>query len=113
MTIDINELRKVIADCYWPTSPVTIKELLDRLEAAERDVALKERVIDALGSELNAVAKERDALRAKIKQMEKQEPVGEIRRANSTGNYNNSVVWVPMVVGSKLYALPGAQGEEK
>lgn len=37
MTIDINELRKVIADCYWPTSPVTIKELLDRLEAAEKE----------------------------------------------------------------------------
>ena len=72
--IDIKELRKVIADCYWPISPVTINEILDRLEAAERDVALKERVIDALGSELNAVAKERDALRAKIKQMEKQEP---------------------------------------
>ena len=60
-----------------------------------------------------AISEECDALRAKIKQMEKQEPVGEIRRANSTGNYNNSVVWVPMVVGSKLYALPGAQGEEK
>ena len=83
MTIDINELRKVIADCYWPTSPVTIKELLDRLEAAERDVALKERVIDALGSELNAVAKERDALRAKIAEMEKQEPVAEWRPLDS------------------------------
>ena len=70
MTIDINELRKVIADCYWPTSPVTIKELLDRLEAAERDVALKERVIDALGSELNAVAKERDDVAQQLVQSE-------------------------------------------
>ena len=73
-------------------NPAVISELLNRLEAAE---------------------KERDDLRAKIEQMEKQVPVGEIQRANSTGNYNNSVVWVPMVVGSKLYALPGAQGEEK
>lgn len=96
MTIDINELRKVIADCYWPTSPVAINKILDRLEeartawkeadkacrdltekvipnlresleAAEKDIALKERVIDALGSELNAVAKERDAMRAMLR----------------------------------------------
>ena len=92
MTININELRKVIADCYWPTSPVTINKLLDRLEEAE---------------------KERDTLRAKIEAMEQQEPVGEIQRANSTGNCVNSVVWVPMAVGSKLYAIPGAQGEKK
>ena len=62
----IEELRKVIADCYWPTSPVTINEILDRLEAAEEDIALKEKVIDALGSELNAIANERDALRAML-----------------------------------------------
>ena len=37
--------------------------LIERLEAAEKDLALRERVIDALGSELNAVANERDALR--------------------------------------------------
>lgn len=37
--------------------------LKDRLEVAEKEVALKERMIDALGSELNAVANERDALR--------------------------------------------------
>lgn len=60
-----------------------------------------------------AISEECDALRAKIKQMEKQEPVGEIRRANSTGNYINPVVWVPMAVGAKLYAGPGAKGEEK
>ena len=122
--IDINELRKVIADCYWPTSPVTIKELLDRLEAAERDVALKERVIDALGSELNAVAKERDALRAKIKQMEKQEPVAwmhETRRDSDVVTDAVKHVWGKVAVGSMaaysipLYTLPGAQtqGEEK
>ena len=34
--IDINELRRLAADCYWPTSPVSINELLDRLEAAEK-----------------------------------------------------------------------------
>ena len=54
---------------------------------------------------------ERDALRAKIEAMEKQEPVGEIHRANATGNCVHSEVWVPLPVGTKLYALPGVKGE--
>ena len=61
-------------------NPATVIELLDRLEAAEKDIALKERVIDALGSELNAVANERDALRAKVAEMEKQ---GRLQRSAS------------------------------
>ena len=76
-----------------------------------------ERLNDSLSAGYSELRKEAAVeimrLRAKIAEMEKQKPVGEIQRANSTGNYNNSVVWVPMVVGSKLYALPGAQGEEK
>ena len=49
--------------------------LMAKLEAAEKDIAMKERIIDSLGSELNAVAKERDALRAKVEAMEQQKPV--------------------------------------
>ena len=37
--------------------------LMAKLEVSERDIALKERIIDALGSTLNAAANERDALR--------------------------------------------------
>ena len=40
-----------------------VVEMIDRLEAAEEDIILKERVIDSLGSTLNAVAKERDELK--------------------------------------------------
>jgi hypothetical protein len=40
--------------------------LMAKLEAAEKDIALKERVIDSLGSELNAAANERDALRTEL-----------------------------------------------
>lgn len=47
-------------------NPAAINELLDRLEAAEKDIALKERVIDSLGLGLNAAAHERDALRALV-----------------------------------------------
>ena len=61
---------------YAAANPAAISELLDRLEVAEKDIALKERIIDSLGSELNAVAKERDALRAKIEAMEQQKPAG-------------------------------------
>ena len=64
--IDTKELRRVAVDCSWPTSPVPIGDIIDRLEAAEKDIALKEKVIDALGSELNAIANERDALRAML-----------------------------------------------
>ena len=56
--IDITGLR----EDKRPQSSTIVHALLDRLEAAEKDVTLKERVIDALGSELNAVANERDAL---------------------------------------------------
>lgn len=126
-----------------------IPNLRENLEAAERDVALKERVIDALGSELNAVAKERDALRneiacvkevefprkaqavadvwkgkcerleaerdalrAKIEQMEQQEPVGTLHDDGyfvwrKTAPYESNYGGWKMA----LYALPGAKGE--
>ena len=64
--IDINELRQSLG----AVQPEEVAELLDRLEAAEKDIALKERIIDSLGSELNAVAKERDDLRSKNHQYE-------------------------------------------
>ena len=35
--IKIDDLRKVAIDCQWPTSPVTIDEILNRLEIAERE----------------------------------------------------------------------------
>ena len=55
---------------YAAANPATLSEILDRLEAAEKDIALKERIIDSLWSELNAVAKERDDLRSKNHQYE-------------------------------------------
>ena len=62
------------AEFYAAANPAVINELLDRLEAAEKDIALKERIIDSLGATLNAVASERDTLRARIEAMERQEP---------------------------------------
>ena len=51
----------------WMTALDRNAELLAKLEAAEKDIALKERIIDSLGSELNAVANERDAMRAMLR----------------------------------------------
>ena len=84
-------------------------------------------MIDALGSELNAVAKERDALRAKIKQMEKQEPVEWQARTRPAWNdgtwgpwrkcseeYAEDIKNTPLLhdwlyEARTLYTLPGAQ----
>ena len=100
-------------------NPATISELMDRLEAAEKDVALKERIIDSLGSELNAVAKERDELRTRIEQMERQEPVAyqhKVPCVNLRGDLIGYSGWQDGKGLYKwptraLYALPGAKGE--
>lgn len=42
---------------------------IERLEEGENDIALKEKIIDSLGSTLNAVANERDALRAAMEKI--------------------------------------------
>ena len=45
--IKIDELRKVAIDCQWPTSPVTVYEILDRLERAEKERTVDEQRIAA------------------------------------------------------------------
>lgn len=99
--IDTKELRSMVNGAQFE-SFVVIHALLDRLEAAEKSdsesLAMYRKARD-----------ERDALRTKIAEMEKQEPVGEICCVNSTGNYIYSDVWVPLPVGTKLYTLPGTR----
>lgn len=123
--IDINELRRKISsvdivdhvDIHANVKP-TLTELIGRIEAAEKDIALKERIIDSLGSELNAVANERDALRARIAEMERQEPVAKVRVHRTGGNAGlawsvaplNDFDSLPLMRdGDRLYTLPGAQ----
>lgn len=127
-------------------NPLTIEELLDRLEAAEKSrddllaclgewldktkwvqQGVNEGTIsakylglhraDVMSSLLGEAEKERDALRAKVAEMEKQEPIF-WWRPRSDGAYegpiHNSIIeqvrkqsgaWSP------LYALPGAQAQ--
>ena len=139
MTININELRrlaqaatpgpdgvslswiKLLQDFQQGANPAAISKLLDRLEEAESD-ALEQARLNGMGSEreaalmakLEAAEKERDALRARIEAMERQEPAGTLHddgyfvwnpRCRPDSNY---VGWK-----TKLYLAPGAKGEQK
>ena len=113
MTIDINTLRfEVQLNKMDNSQLVLVEDLLDRLEEAEKDIALKERVIDALGSKLSDVANERYALRIKIEQMERQEPVAIILNAPKLKRHAFLLEeGKKLPHKTKLYALPGAKGE--
>ena len=106
---------------YAASNPSAVIELLDRLEAAEKDIALKERIIDSLGAELNAVANERDALRAKVEAMERQEPYAfavnfpessRVELVHDLDEAYEDMTYEAYEV-RKLYLAPGAKGEEK
>ena len=60
-------------DFIAAANPAAITELLDRLEAAEKERVIDEQRIADLMAELNRVGHENDALRAKIAEMEQEE----------------------------------------
>ena len=100
MTIDTNELRQKLSSVdivdhidIHANVKSTLAELLDRIEVAEKDIALKEKIIDALGFALNAVANERDALQAKITEMEKQEPARRVTAVAYCWRYRGAIKW--------------------
>ena len=95
-----------------------VQETVLRLEAAEKEREMDEERIADLMADLNRVGHEIDALRAKITEMEKQEPVAwmhETRRDSDVVTDAVKHVWGKVAVGSMaaysipLYALPGAQ----
>ena len=113
MTDHANELRRYSRKIGHPAGDVPsvmlaaaeeIERLAARLEAAEKS--------DAESIAMYRKARdERDALRAKIAEMEKQGPIGEIV---AFGESLHEVSWIKgklPLLGAKLYALPGAQGE--
>ena len=113
--IDTDELRRKISSVdivdhidIHANVKSTLAELLDNLEEAEKERDWNaERLEDAI--------EELTALRAKIEGMEKQKPVATVRI--NVINGNPSVDFVPglhyLHHNDKLYALPGAKGEEK
>ena len=140
--IDINELRR-LADHHdgvtssAPIKPAALLEILDRLEAAEKErddakaaaenIALKLDYLrskletaehtqndwlraNALGGWIDNLHIENEALHAKVEQMERQEPAGKFIQHPSNG------LWEQDGYGDNpdarpLYALPGAKGE--
>jgi hypothetical protein len=108
-----------------------LTELLDRLEAAEKERALDEQRIADLMADLNRVGHENDALRAKVERMERQGPVEWQTRTRPAWNdgtwgpwrkcseeYAEDIKKTPLLhdwlyEARALYALPGAKGEEK
>ncbi len=135
-------------DIHANVKPV-LTELLDRLEAVEKerdsykfafseysektewvqqginDGTVSAKYLgwhraDVMSDLLRAVEKERDALRAKIEAMERQEPVartvGGVTEWVSNGDGTYSLggcleAFAPLPDDAQLYALPGAKGE--
>jgi hypothetical protein len=110
-------------DFIAAANPATLIELLDRLEDAKSD-ALEQARLNGVGAsreaallaKLEAAEKERDALRAKIEAMERQEPVAEW--VDGAFDQYPHLRWrepYKAIAGAKLYtkfyALPGAKGE--
>ena len=88
-----------------------VLELLDRLEEAEKERNSARELADRLALALNTSNHERENLRAKIAEMERQEPVATVRINAINGN--PSVDFVPghhyLHHNDKLYLAPGAQ----
>lgn len=65
-------------------------------------------------NELAQYKNERDELRTRIERMERQEPVGTTGGMPGTTGFTMACFHADKVpIGSKLYALPGAKGEDK
>ena len=125
MTIDTHELRRKLGsddlidhvDIHANVKP-TLTELIDRLEAAERErdalraeLAVLRSSMTFRTSLIGRIEAERDALQAKVEAMEKQKPVATVRI--NVINGNPSVDFVPglhyLHHNDKLYLAPGAQ----
>ena len=99
---------------------------LQRLQRREGITALSaDERIEQLEVRLRTVTKERDALRARIEEMEKQEPVGVLHvgscygeelqdwefEANQCACDKLNEAYVSNPTSLPLYAIPGAKGE--
>ena len=104
---------------------------LQRLQRMEGITVLSaDERIEQLEARLRTITKERDALRAKIEQMERQEPVAAQHRfRHPQKTMPNWSTWQPCAISNRpaweidwqgyeveyrpLYALPGAKGESE
>ena len=135
MTIDTDELRrKLRSDDFIDHVDIhsnvksTLAELMDRLEAAEKERDALRVENETLAANLRGkhstagatyahLIAERDALRARIEQMERQEPVAWYYVTNGAWDcYSREIPPEDAYDAGSLKALylaPGAKGEEK
>ena len=91
-----------------PDGYLLSKDICERIELWRRFDGVESWACEAI-DELIA---EREALRAKITEMERQEPIGTAGGMPGTTGFTMACFHADKVsIGDKLYALPGAQGE--
>ena len=107
--IDITGLR----EDKRPQSSAIVHALLDRLEAAEKELAELRSSMKFRTSLIGRIEAERDALRAKVEAMERQEPVAIVESwANGSYSRNYKLRWIKDAAeGANLYLAPGAQAQ--
>ena len=88
-------------------------EMIDRLEAAEKELAELRSSMKFRTSLIGRTEAERDALRAKVEAMERQEPVAIVESwANGSYSRNYKLRWIKDAAeGANLYLAPGAQAQ--
>ena len=115
MTDHANELRRYARKIAHPAGDVPsvmlaaadeIERLAARLEATEEDRA---RFLVEMGK----LCAQCDALRAKIAEMEKQEPVATVIKEGDSRYWMSERLWTFPDGKYPLYALTSAKGEEK
>lgn len=106
----INERVNALHDLHDALLSGVVLEILDRLEAAETELAELRSSMKFRTSLIGRTEAERDTLRAKIAEMEKRVPAALVK-----WQVGGQVVHIVGNVkpGDILYALPGAQGEGK
>ena len=128
--IDTKEIRKALAiHGVDVLNEDEVLDVLDHLEAAYKEIESWKGLARQFGNEadelrthLSFAKNELNRLRAKIAEMEKQEPtartMGEIREWVSNGDGTYSLggcldAFMPLPDGTSLYLAPGAKGEIK
>ena len=88
-------------------------EMIDRLEAAEKELAELRSSMKFRTSLIGRTEAERDDLQAKVEAMERQEPVAIVESwANGSYSRNYKLRWIKDAAeGANLYLAPGAQAQ--
>ena len=114
---------KLLQDFQKEANPTTVLELLDRLEAVENDASHYKALAESALRVAKGWEDKCDDLRAKIEEMEKQEPLITVLREpdywsgghfhKGTRPYISLRQMSKLKIGQKLYTLPGAKGDEE